>query len=226
MFWFIVIAAVVAFFIYAHKKGKKEKLLKEAEEKYLQDFQDSFNSGNYKKILEITEGKPLDNSHKLMAVAVAHLNLGNEAKGLEFFEKSAFKESSSHYSQSKIYINLGKTYYNLGQYEKAIKVLQGLDPEWVKDEIKYGNYKVPQLIGDSFFNLKMYDAAMNAYKKAPLGKKEITSDLNQMIFNIGECYEELGNKRMALKQYQKVQANDIMFVGINEKLRKLEGNLT
>jgi tetratricopeptide (TPR) repeat protein len=83
---------------------------------------------------------------------------------------------------------------------------------------------VPLLLGISFMRIGKYELALEAFKKAPTGKRTPDSGLLEIIKYMGECYEALGNHKMAIKHYNKVLAQSYDNE-ISQRIDKLEATL-
>ena len=84
---------------------------------------------------------------------------GNNDEALKGYEKVASEFSNK--PAERAHLNAAIMLYDKGEYEKAVKHLEGYMPE--------GNLIAPasqSLLGDCYVNLKKYDKAMAAYEKA------------------------------------------------------------
>lgn len=84
---------------------------------------------------------------------------GNQDEALKSYEKVADEYSNS--TGERAHLNAAILLYQKGEYEKAVKHLEGYTPD--------GNLIAPackSLLGDCYVNLKKYDKALTAFDEA------------------------------------------------------------
>lgn len=107
---------------------------------------------------------------------------------------AAFKQASEIQPVlAYTYLRLGLTYDELDMHKEAIEAYE----EAVK--IKPSNADSHLSLGVAYYNNRMYESAIRAYKRAI----EINPDYAEAYFNRGLAYEMLGNKSMAISDFQK-----------------------
>lgn len=207
-----VFMLVVAIFYYyqrnkspkyqAEKRNKKATSLIDEDKKY------------YEAIELLLESKKLDPENKQtnFLLGAAYHNNGNFDKAISPLLEAYNNDPTSE----KITISLANSYFNTKKYDDAISLLQNSSFGWEN------SLKAIQLLGMSFSNQKRYDLAIDVFKKAPLRKRNLDSDLLELHYNFGLVYEEAGKKKDALKHFKKVYAYDINYKEVKDKVEKLE----
>lgn len=220
----VIVFLIVSFVKYIIKLTKTQKR-KENEEKEMQAFRDQLKKlhqkRDHKTITEVYSTYNTDDIAELEMLAIAFFETGNPEIGEKIYMKALAK--SNYENKNKLRLNLGKCWYNAKDYKKAIQYFQEIKYEELKYSFLEGDYEVPLLTGSAYYHLGRYEAAIEAFKKAPINKKEINKELNEIISLIGESYEALGNKKMAIKFYNKALSNDITLIELEEKIERLEG---
>lgn len=158
----------------------------------------------------------------LMAIADSHLILGNQEEAEKLFDQALNK--ISYYYENDLRYDIANRYYHAENYRKAIYYLQDIDDtDYFKEKFKEEDYDVPQLLGDCFYELGDYEAAIIAYRRAPVGKQQLNSSLLFVINRLAKSYKAVGKKAMALKQYRRIYAWDASFLDVENQIKELEG---
>jgi len=108
----------------------------------------------------------------------------------------------------------------LKEYNKAIKILQGLPDEHIDSKL---------LLAICFAKLEEHEPALTVLKKITTKGKLFNENPNKLkiLSTLGEIYEKVDNCIQALKCYQQIYVEDISFdmgdgIGIVEKINSLE----
>lgn len=209
---------------FAFKNAKKEKARKAEEQKwnaFKDQLQNLYHDKDFENIVKHYASYETTDVAELQILGLANFQTGNSELGEKIFKK-ALANCPTH-KKNDIRLNLAKCWFNSQHYRKAIKYLQEIPYEDLKYSFAEGEYEVPSLTGISYYKIEKYEAALEAFKKAPINKKDVNAQLNDIIVNIGECYEALGNNKMAVKFYNKALSNDITLIELEEKIERLEG---
>lgn len=129
--------------------------------------------------------------------------------------------SSPEYYKTKYITELSGLYFKKCRYRECIELIQSLPSDTIKEEVKNGNYELIKCVGLSFEKLEMYPQAIEYYKKAPINSKEVSVKLNQIIMLLARAFEENGDKKNAIKMYQKALSHDIRLTVAQERINKL-----
>ncbi|MDB5227715.1 MAG: hypothetical protein JWN78_1908 [Bacteroidota bacterium] len=101
------------------------------------------------------------------------------------------------------------------QYYEAIGTLQkiGADSEMYIQALNG--------IATCYSELKEYDKGIEVLKLAPLNQKQLDEELKTVHYNLGELYEEKGDKENALKHFNTIEIQDINFMNVRERIKNL-----
>lgn len=140
-------------------------------------------------------------------------------------EKNDLQQAAKYYKSfleqdqqdESVKLKLGITLVQDGQYKDAIKVLQGLRAE-LKEEVLVINS-----LAASFIGLNEYDLALQVLERGPLLKRKMNEDMKLYRYLLGICYKQLGDKKKAIKQFNKVYAEDVTYLDTETHLKELEG---
>lgn len=216
-------AAIAAIAIYqttkVAKANKKAMAIEAENPRYRQRLVDLHREGKYEEIVEQYGKYQTSEIGELQVLGVAFFETGNHETGEKIYLKALAMEKMFY--KNDLRLNLAKCWYRAQNYRKAIKYLQEIPFDHIEDLFKEDEYEILYLTGLAFHKLEMYDAAIEALQKLPLNKKSMTHELLDGIELLAECYELAGNKKMALKFYNKVLANDITREHLDEKIKAL-----
>lgn len=217
-------AVIAAFAIYQttkEAKANKKAMAIEAENpRYRQRLVDLYREGKHEEIVEQYGKYQTSDIGELEILGVAFFETGSHETGEKIFLKALAMDSYLH--KNTLRLNLAKCWYNAKSYRKSIKYLQEIAQHYIEGCFEENNYEIPYLTGQAFHRLEMYDAAIEALRKLPLNKKTMTHELLDGVELLAECYELAGNKKMAVKFYNKVMANDITREYIDDKIKALD----
>lgn len=173
-----------------------------------------FKQGEYPQAETLLyEARELSSENK-EATYLLGLTLNNQQKFKEAIEY--LEEASSYYPDNEsIIMALGSCYFNTGEFDKTIALIQKY-PNWES------NLKAIQILGLSFANQKKYNLAIEVFKKAPLKKQIMDSDLIDTHYNFGNVYAAAGDRENALKHFNRVYAYNANYKDASKKIEKLE----
>jgi len=110
---------------------------------------------------------------------------------------------------------LAAAYYNLEEYDRAIETLQA-----VPEGIQADNLVMLKILALSFARKGQYSVAVEVLKRAPLRKRNLTPELVEILYLLGEGYEKLGDMAHAKRCFERVYAVDAGFKEVAEKVAK------
>lgn len=187
----ISIALYAAYKIVNSISAKKER-------KWVEDVIQNHNAKNYQKVVQLFEGKEPTDFVLTIALANSLMVLGKHNESRKIFEKNIF---GSKLNRLK---HWGIAEFNAGNNKEAIAILQSIDKESITDSFKYDEgYDIVEALGSCFMNLKKYTLAIEAFKTAPLAKKNVVAGLNSIFIKLAECYTAVDDKKNAIKFYTK-----------------------
>jgi len=202
----IITIPIATYFVFAPSEKAKRKLKK---------AQKLFNNAQYKETITLLEeGRTLDEKNQSIQrlLGFSYHNVGEFERALPLL-KDALEKSPGN---SQIQLLLANAYHKTGQHEKSLAIAQSIPEE-------YEQYiKAIQLIGDCFFSQKQYDLAIEAFKRAPLGNRNLDDDLKEVHYNLATIYEAAGNTKSALKHLKKIYSQDIAFRDVATRVKLLE----
>lgn len=212
-----IVAVIIVWVVWTQiKKARKGRLDREKKE-WLSDVQKAHDSKEYNRIINLMEGKTIDSAELCWVFGNALLQTGKTESGRSVFRK-AFTYGDKNLTRKMF----GYSELNAGHFLESIAMLQEIESDWLANEFKYdGGYDIVENLGIAFKNLGKYDLAVEALKKAPLGKRTITDGLNKIFILSAECYELSGDKKNALKFYTKSTAYKYS-VEIEDRIKQLE----
>ena len=104
--------------------------------------------------------------------------------------------------QNETKVIFGFAELNAGHHKEAVSLLQEIEKDYSPFQFKYDEgYDIVENLGIAFMELEKYDLAIEAFKGAPLGKRNIFDGLNKIFILLGQCYEKKGNTKNAMKFY-------------------------
>lgn len=133
---------------------------------------------------------------KAIATAERHV-ARKEYNSAEFEYSKALKLDTENVRAS---FGLGKLYLQTGEAEKAVKVFSSLSQQ--ENVLEPGNKHFFNELGIELRNLKLYDQAIEFYKKA----LEMASDDEHLLFNMARAYIDSGDKDMAVEYIDRALA--------------------
>ena len=163
--------------------------------------------------------KKLTDNREILEKAEKLVDNEDFEEGIEILE-DLFKKSSE-LEVKKILIDALFAYggylndYYVLEYEKAIKNFKRII------ELDAHNYRAHYNLGIAYFNLELFEEALNACKIAIA----IKPDYKHCHYNIGLIYEEKENLEKALEAYQKALKIDPEFIYAKQALMAIRQKL-
>lgn len=118
-----------------------------------------------------------------------------------------------------IKINYSTALASTGQFEEGIKVLQSL-PSDIKE-----NVRVITLMGLMFLEMGKPELAIATLEKGPMRKRSMDEQMMMFRYALGITYKKDGQIRKAVKQLQKVYAEQTGYLDVKELLEEMEEEL-
>jgi tetratricopeptide (TPR) repeat protein len=117
----------------------------------------------------------------------------------------------------KLRYEYGKALYEASQVDRAISQLQLSVNEPTKKTTSLN------LLGLAFKQKKMLDLALTQFKKAynSLSKSDKkVAEEKEILYNLAQTYEEMGQKEQAIEQYKKIYESDINYKDVAKKIEE------
>ena len=84
--------------------------------------------------------------------------------------------------QNETKVIFGFAELNAGHHKEAVSLLQEIEKDYLAFQFKYDEgYDIVENLGIAFMELEKYDLAIEAFKGAPLGKRNIFDGLNKIF---------------------------------------------
>ncbi len=141
----------------------------------------------------------------------SYLKLKEYDKALEFVQNISYIDKKD----DKIIV----CYHYLKDYNNLISFIQ----KNISDEEKEEHPKYYAMLGNAFFELGQYDIALETLLTGPITKRSMNPEMCAFRYELGKCYEKMGDTKNALKQYQKIYAYDINYEDVAERIKIKEG---
>lgn len=121
----------------------------------------------------------------------------------------------AHPTDMGLRTRLGMMYYEAGDYDKAIAEFQQAqnDPRHRLRALTY--------MGLCFMRKGMHELAVRRFQEALSKMEGFTDTTKELLYNLGQAYEEMGNLEEAKAQYEKIYERDITFRDVAQKLEAL-----
>ena len=110
---------------------------------------------------------------------------------------------------------LAVLYYKKGRINEALEQFQ-TSQRSPQLQIMSLNY-----LGLCFREQKMHDLAINQFQKAEKASVLMDNNKKEIIYNLGETYEQMGKKDEAMVQFKKLYEVDINYRDVSKKLQTL-----
>lgn len=199
----IIIIALIGLYIYFVYIPKKK--IERREKGRLRALK-LFNNGEYDKVIKMLGETKLIDWEEARALGLSLFHVGEKEKGIDQL-KEGLNFTDFFYSLDKIRISLAQCYFEMEDWEASINFLQEVSEDTIADNRKDKEFHLINMTGVCFMKMENYDLAMESFKMAPLTSKTPNKELLDIINNMGVCYEEKGDKKNAVKMYNRVLAN-------------------
>ncbi|AYO30643.1 DUF4236 domain-containing protein [Biomaibacter acetigenes] len=175
----------------------------------------AYRNGDYQKALEcfskVIELCP-DTYSFYPEVAFLYRMAGKLQEAINLFEKYLEVYPEDHI----VKLNYGITYGHLGDYEKLIEILQTL-PVDVKQELPVIN-----AMGYAYLALNKPELAIEILEKGPVRSRKIMDEqMKNFRYLLGTAYKENGDTAKAIKEFQKIYAEDANYNDVKDILQEL-----
>lgn len=127
--------------------------------------------------------------------------MGNDSVSAAAYKKVA-DEYGSTTAGNLAALSAGESFYNAGNYAEAAKYLDSFS---TGDEVAGANAKI--LLGDCYVNMKKYDDAIDAFKKAVKEADGNPQIAPRALLKQAVVYDELKKYGDALKCYETIKAD-------------------
>lgn len=169
--------------------------------------------GNYhmaaQQIEEILKLKPTLNMPKFH-LATLYAEMENCQEAIRWYEEY-LKNNENEIAK----FNLALCYSEVGQKEKAFDILQSLSPE-AKKELRYIN-----ALGSLLLDMGTPDLALEVLEAGPVRKQTMTDEIMLFRYLLGLTYKQLGERKKAITQLQKVYVNNKNYKDVEKLLNEL-----
>ena len=148
----------------------------------------------------------------------AYYHLGNIDKAIDYFIR-AYEQEPYKLLHKR---NLISMYYEAKQYDKVFEWIEKMDLQGLKRDKDWADfyYILFKLVG-AYEHTNQIGLAINVLKLAPLKSQYINSDLQDVFWTLGDLYEKNGEKKEALKWYQKLHTSAPSYKGVKEAIERL-----
>lgn len=200
------------YLVNAKKKSTNEKEIQRIDEELVK------NLNNHVKDSKEKINKNQLTPTLLYELGFALIRLGRQEEGLEYLLKAEKQGNDSYDNYSEIICTL----YNLERYTKTLEYIKKVDlKDMNKNNLNLHMFFM-DIIGQSFFELKIYQEAIVVF--------EILISLGQennpkLLMNLGECYREVEKYQDSMKCFQKAKKISKPKAKIYYELGRLYGRL-
>lgn len=161
-----------------------------------------------KKLQAKLAKNPKDNSVKQALVA-------KQKKKLQFTLKEYARRVASHPTDLGLKLDYGKFLYKAEKFDEAISEFQR-----AVDSPKYKKAAI-NLMGQSFMKKGMHDLAIAQFEKAVADISVMDDDAKNILYNLGNANEQLGELDKAQEFYKRIYETDIGFKDVSEKMESM-----
>jgi tetratricopeptide (TPR) repeat protein len=115
--------------------------------------------------------------------------------------------------------HLGESLFDLGQIDAAISEFQQAanDPKL--------KTRTQHYLGRCFLVKKMANLAVSQFTRALDGVTGMTDLAKEILYDLGEAHEAMGEVRKAVETYEKIFETDIKYKDVSEKVTRLRQKL-
>jgi len=128
------------------------------------------------------------------------------------------KEYVDHFPNEWQYsLLLADCCFQTGKYDEAVAVAQK-----IPEQAEHYYIRAIEILGVSFYRLGKSDLAIETLKRAPLLKRNLDGALMEIHYNLGIILEDQGNKKEALRHFNRVYSQDASYADVAAKIKLIE----
>lgn len=113
---------------------------------------------------------------------------------------------------------LAQCYERTGEYQSALAIAQA-EPETSELYLS-----ALQVVARCFLAQEKPDLAVETLRNAPLRKRNLGAELVEIHYLLGMAYETMGDRKKALRHFNRVYSHDVSFPGVEEAISRLDGS--
>jgi len=208
--WIVGTIAIAITFAWYYYYLKKQPTFQA--KKHLSDAQAAYKNANYQKAAEGFEtAYTFFHNDKAIALLAA-----SSYSQIQQYDKSAqFTEQylAVHPEDIEMQKALARWCNEIGNKDKALKILQGLDTEQTKDS------DTLLLMARILSEKGLDNGAIEVLKRAALAKHALSLDLVEVMYELGLLYEKTGDTKHARSSFERVYAYDANFKDVGERVK-------
>ena len=159
---------------------------------------------------EVLELSPDTNSLKPIVGALA-VDHGQQEEGIKLFQQFL----QVYPDDVRVKIALGRVLHDTERYDEGIRILQSL-PQEIRQQVP-----VLMELASMYMDKSDYHLALTVLETGPMLKRNMDGDMVPYRYMLGRCYEEIGQRAKAVKQFMRVHAEDASFMDVEDRLKKL-----
>ncbi|WP_028857336.1 tetratricopeptide repeat protein [Psychrilyobacter atlanticus] len=154
----------------------------------------------------------------LYELGFALIRLGRQEEGLEYLLKAEKQGNHSYDNYSEIIC----TFYNLERYTETLEYIKKVDLKDMNENNLNLHMFFMDIIGQSFFELKIYQEAIVVFETLiSLGQENNP----KLLMNLGDCYREVKRYQDSIKYFLKAKKISKPKAKIYYELGRLYGRL-
>lgn len=188
---------------------KTDKDIFQKEEKLINLY---FALEKYKEVTEYYNEKKEMIKHLSDKISVETYNKIFESYKIINDYKNALIFLNENFVQNKRQ-KIVECYYKLENWEELILYLQ--KSYGIQEREEHPVYYA--MLGNAFLKQGKKEIALETMLQGPVKKRTMNAEMCAFRYTLGECYEAIGDRENALKQYNKVYAYDVNYEDIQKK---------
>jgi len=159
----------------------------------------------------------------LQLLADSHGKIGNKLEASRLYDLAFERAENSEKGFDKATILKDKafTLFNFGAYDEVIDTLREYSNEDLNKDIDQNDFSAVSMLGNSFFRLNQFDAAIETFRRA-VDSRHVSTHI---IYDLAKSFEAKNTDsslRQALKHYLRVMELDKTFQNVKDKVEDLE----
>lgn len=225
----ILLLAVIALLVWRFPKvrkqlipGEKKKAKSEVEKKK-ERARELYYRRLYEEVTKFNISIDDLDYEGFQMLADSHGKIGNKEEALKLYA-IAFNKAEQHeddFEKNTIIKDKARTLFQMGFFDDTIEALREYPNELLNEEIMFhDDYSVVSMLGNSFFKLGEYNAAIETYRRADKSK----NFSKEILYSLAKAYETKGGKQNienALRYYERIHEVDRGFSDVNKKIKQL-----